>query len=59
MSNTLTAAEQRRLAKLGKDIRENLSCDNNDTGVPCRTCRLAAVKDMKTYLKIHDYKVTD
>ena len=53
-SNTLTEEELVELAELGRKIRLSLSCDANGTGVPCRTDRLEAVKDMAQYLEIHE-----
>ena len=57
MSNTLTEKEMKQLVKLGKDIQLSLSDDINGTGLPSRTNRLEAVKDMIKYLQIHDYDV--
>ena len=57
MSNTLTEKEMKQLVKLGKDIQLSLSDDINGTGLPSRTNRLEAVKDMIKYLQIHDYEV--
>ena len=59
MSNTLTNKEVDELVKLGKDIQAGLSCDANGTGEPCRTDRLDAVSNMKRYLEIHNYDVTE
>ena len=53
MSNVLTDAEVERLVQLGKAIALDLSCDINDTGQPCLTCRLQAVSNMVEYLEIH------
>lgn len=58
MTSTLTAKDKTALAKLGRDISIGLSCNLNGSGIPCRTDRLEAVKDMKKYLEIHDYTVT-
>jgi len=49
----LTVREQKQLIKLGKKIVKDLSCNLNDTGMPCRTCRLAAVELMQKYFLIH------
>ena len=57
MSDTLTDTDIKRLVKLGGDIQQDLGCDVNDTGLPCRTDRLSAVESMKDYLEIHDYIV--
>ena len=57
-SNTLTDEEIAELKDLGKWIQLDLSCDANGTGLPCRTDRLEAVKNMVRYLEIHDLTVT-
>tara|TARA_R110002110_G_scaffold223005_1_gene436888 strand:+ start:24 stop:212 length:189 start_codon:yes stop_codon:yes gene_type:complete len=57
MSNTLTDGEMVELVELGEAIRLDLSCDANGTGLPCRTDRLEAVKNMVRYLEIHDFKI--
>ena len=57
MSDTLSNKEIDKLVKLGGDIQQDLSCDANGTGLPCRTDRLDAVSNMKRYLEIHDYIV--
>ena len=59
MSDTLNAQEQEELFRLGEDIQKGLSCDANGTGLPCRTDRLEAIKNMKRYLEIHNYTVID
>ena len=51
--NRLTDKEINRLVELGADIQRCLSCDINDTGLPCRTDRFEAVDLMKKYLRIH------
>ena len=53
-SNTLTEEDLVELAELGTKIQLGLSCDANGTGMPCRTDRLEAVKNMVRYLEIHD-----
>ena len=58
MSDTLTEKDIERLVKLGGDIQQDLGCDANGTGIPCRTDRLEAVSNMKRYLEIHGYKLT-
>ena len=58
-NNTLTKQEQEELFRLGEDIQKGLSCDANGTGLPCRTDRLEAIKNMKRYLEIHNYTVID
>ena len=55
MPSVLSKKEIKELAKLGKHIRIELSCDINDQGIPCRTGRFAAVDLMKRYLEIHGY----
>lgn len=55
--NTLSDKDMLELKKLGKGIVLSLECDANNTGVPCRTDRFEAIKLMKRYLEIHDYKV--
>jgi hypothetical protein len=55
--NQLTDEEVGRLVELGKDIRTSLECDINGKGLPCRTDRFEAVRDMKEYLEVHDYTV--
>ena len=57
MIDTLNKKEIKKLAKLSKDIQVSLNCDINDTGIPCRTDRLQAVKDMIKYILIHGYNV--
>ena len=51
---TLTQKEQKELVELGRRLLLCLSCDTNDTGLPCRTDRLAAVELMRRYVEIHD-----
>ena len=58
-NNTLTKQEQEELFRLGEDIQKGLSCDANGTGIPCRTDRLDAVENMKRYLEIHNYEVSE
>ena len=55
MGSVLNKDEIKELAKLGKEIRIELSCDINDQGIPCRTGRFAVVDLMKRYLEIHNY----
>ena len=57
MSDTLNKKEIKKLIELGKKIQLGLSCDINGTGLPCRTDRLASVRYMIEYLKIHNYKI--
>ena len=57
MSDTLNKKEIKKLIELGKKIQLGLSCDFNGQGIPCRTDRLQAVKDMIEYLKIHDLRI--
>ncbi len=53
LPDVLTVREQKQLVKLGKKIMKDLSCNLNDTGMPCRTCRLASVELMQKYFLIH------
>jgi len=55
----LTDSDMAELAELGEKIQLDLSCDVNGEGVPCRTDRLEAVKNMVAYLRLHDYQVHD
>tara|TARA_R100001129_G_scaffold72326_1_gene49335 strand:+ start:27 stop:260 length:234 start_codon:yes stop_codon:yes gene_type:complete len=60
MINTLTKKEIKQLNKLGKGITISLDLnktDLNNIGVPSRTNRLQAVKDMIEYLKIHNLRI--
>ena len=57
MSDTLTEKDIERLVKLGGNIQQDLGCDANGTGLPCRTDRFSAVENMKEYLEIHGMKV--
>ncbi len=52
--NVLTDNDLKKLEKLGVKIRACLSCNINDTGVPCRTDRLESIKLMQEYLLVHD-----
>lgn len=54
MANVLTDKEMDVLAVLGRKIIDSLSCDINDSGVPCRTHRFEAIRLMKEYLQIHE-----
>ena len=51
--NRLTEKEIKELVELGKNIQLCLSCNINDTGLPCRTDRFEAVNLMKQYLSMH------
>ena len=57
MSDTLNKKEIKKLIELGKKIQLGLSCDINETGLPCRSDRLKAIEDMKDYLSIHNFGV--
>ena len=57
MSSFLSDHELKQLAELGKSIIVSLNCDINQSGVPCRTDRLEAVRCMISYLKLHSYKI--
>ena len=59
MSDTLSNKEIDKLVKLGGDIQQDLGCDANGTGLPCRTDRLSAVESMKEYLEIHGHQITN
>ena len=59
MTDTLSNKEIEQLIDCGKAIQEDLMCDANGTGLPCRTDRLSAVESMKEYLEIHGYKIID
>lgn len=52
-TNVLTGEELIEVADLGRKICEDLACDDNGIGVPCRTCRLDAVDLMLRYGEIH------
>ena len=54
MSSFLSDHELKQLAELGKSIIVSLNCDINQSGVPCRTDRLASVRYMIEYLYIHN-----
>ena len=58
MSDSLSEEDLVVLKNLGAKISNSLQCDINGYGVPCRTDRFEAVKLMKKYLEIHDYKVS-
>ena len=53
----ITDKEYKQLATLGKKIIKDLSENFNGDGVPGRTCRFEAIKNMIKYLEIHDYKI--
>ena len=57
MTDTLSNKEIAQLIACGKAIQEDLMCDANGTGLPCRTDRLSAVESMIEYLEIHGMKV--
>ena len=60
MSDVLSKKEIKQLNKLGNSIRMSLDLnwtDLNDIGIPCRTDRFQAIKDMISYLKIHNIEV--
>ena len=57
MSDTLTNKDIDKLIDCGKAIQEDLGCDANGTGLPCRTDRFSAVENMKEYLEIHGMQV--
>lgn len=57
MGNMLTDKEIKKLSLIGDNIIGCLECNINGHGIPCRTDRLEAVRLMKNYLEIHNYKV--
>jgi hypothetical protein len=57
--NTLSDTEIAELAYLGKRLILSLKCDINETGCPCHTDRMTAVKDMRRYLEIHEYSISE
>ena len=59
MSNILNNEEMNQLRNLGHKIKQSLSCNANGDGVPCKTDRLNSVENMKEYLMIHGYKVSE
>ena len=59
MADTLNNAEIESLRELGEKIQQDLSCDLNGTGLPCRTDRLEAVENMIKYISIHGYKIEE
>lgn len=56
-ANVLTDDDIVELVDLGKMIQMGLSCDANGTGLPCRTDRLEAVRNMVKYLRLHELLV--
>ena len=58
MNNTLTDKEVKNLIIIGNRIYKSLECGDGEH-IPCRTDRLEAVKNMKEYLEIHNYKVSE
>ena len=59
MSNILNNEEMNQLRNLGHKIKTGLDCNANGDGVPCKTDRLDSVENMKEYLMIHGYKVSE
>ena len=59
MADTLNNAEIESLRELGEKIQQDLACDLNGTGLPCRTDRLEAVENMIKYISIHGYKIEE
>ena len=57
MNNSLNDNEVKQLIKLGEFIKIDLNCNLNR--LPCRTDRLDALKNMKKYLEIHNYKIEE
>ena len=54
-SSFITDEQMKRLAVIGQNITDGLSCDINGQGVPCRTDRFASVYFMIEYLQIHNF----
>ena len=52
--NILSEDEINRLIILGDRIKQDLSCDLNGTGFPCRSDRMSAIKYMEEYLEINE-----
>jgi hypothetical protein len=59
MADTLNNTEIESLRELGEKIQQDLACDANGTGLPCRTDRLEAVENMIKYISIHGYKIEE
>ena len=59
MADTSNNTEIESLRELGEKIQQDLSCDLNGTGLPCRTDRLEAVENMIKYISIHGYKIEE
>ena len=57
MLDVISEKKYKSLAILGKRIVDSLSCNVNDSGIPCVTDRLEAVENMKKYLVIHGYEI--
>ena len=51
--DVLTKVEQKKLIELGRKIKLDLECNANGTGMPCRTCRFAALDLMQEYLRVN------
>ena len=58
-SSFITDEQMKRLAVIGQNITDGLSCDINGQGVPCRTDRFASVYFMIEYLQIHNFIFKD
>ena len=57
MSDVLSDQDIDRIIVLGQQITAGLRCDADGTGLPCRTDRFAAIRDMVEYLHIHDIEI--
>ena len=57
--NVLTDEKVEELVELGKQIQMDLSCDANGYGLPCKTDRFEAIRNMIRYLEIHHMKIID
>ena len=55
MTNTLTDKEVETLI----DLFDRIKLDLSDTGLPTRTNRLQAVKNMKKVIEIHGYDISE
>ena len=52
--NMLSNNEIDRLILLGDRIKQDLSCNLNGTGFPCRSDRMSAINCMEEYLEINE-----
>jgi len=54
MARAFTEDEREKLVELGEIIIDGLSCNINNTGLPCRSDRLYTVALMRQYVAIHE-----